>query len=65
MGDHEWALLHKGEEQCEVERDGGKVAEEDSGLPVGQCEGEKVEHLPAPVDEVRGQHTDMGYSVHQ
>ena len=65
MGDHEPALLDKGEEQCGVEGDGGEVVEEDTRLPVGQGKGEEVEHLPAPVDQVGGQHTEMRYSVHQ
>ena len=64
MGDHDPALLYKGDEQSEVDCDGGEVVEEDTALPVGQCEGEKVEHLPAPVEDVGGQHTDMRYSVH-
>ena len=37
MGDHESALLYKGDQQRQVECDGGELVQEDTRPPVGHC----------------------------
>ena len=38
MGDHDPALLDKGEEESEVDRHGGELVEDHTGLPVREEE---------------------------